>query len=125
MARLTKPLTDTEIKAAKPGEVDYTLHDGDGLQLLIKTNGKKVWQYRYLRPFSQKRAKLTFGPYPEVTLADARQRRRDARTLLTKNIDPYEFQLSQRKQALEVKANSFKVVAECWLQVKKSSITED
>lgn len=41
MARLTKPLTDTEIKNARPKEVEYTLHDGDGLQLLIKTSGKK------------------------------------------------------------------------------------
>lgn len=125
MARLTKPLTDTEIKTAKPKEVDYTLHDGDGLQLLIKTNGKKVWQYRYFRPFTQKRAKLTFGPYPEVTLADARQRRREARTLLTKDIDPYEHQHSLRKQALEAKSNTFKIVAEQWLQLKKSSITAD
>ncbi|WJV63315.1 integrase domain-containing protein [Pectobacteriaceae bacterium C52] len=125
MARLTKPLTDTEIKTAKPKEVDYTLHDGDGLQLLIKTNGKKVWQYRYFRPFTQKRAKLTFGPYPEITLADARQRRREARTLLTKDIDPYEHQHSLRKQALEAKSNTFKNVAEQWLQLKKSSITAD
>ncbi|MDK9421676.1 integrase domain-containing protein [Pectobacterium carotovorum] len=125
MARLTKPLTDTEIKTAKPKEVDYTLHDGEGLQLLIKTNGKKVWQYRYFRPFTQKRAKLTFGPYPEVTLADARQRRREARTLLTKDIDPYEHQHSLRKQALEAKSNTFKIVAEQWLQLKKSSITAD
>ncbi|WP_116186195.1 integrase domain-containing protein [Pectobacterium aquaticum] len=125
MARLTKPLTDTEIKTAKPKEVDYTLHDGEGLQVLIKTNGKKVWQYRYFRPFTQKRAKLTFGPYPEITLADARQRRREARTLLTKDIDPYEHQHSLRKQALEAKSNPFKIVAEQWLQLKKSSITAD
>lgn len=65
MARLTKPLTDTEIKNARPKEAEYTLHDGDGLQLLIKTSGKKVWQYRYSQPFNQKRAKLTFGPIPK------------------------------------------------------------
>ncbi|HHG0702353.1 TPA: integrase domain-containing protein [Klebsiella pneumoniae] len=125
MARLTKPLTDTEIKNARPKEADYTLHDGDGLQLLIKTSGKKVWQYRYFRPFTQKRAKLTFGPYPEVTLADARQRRHEARTLLTKDIDPYTHQQSQRRQALEAQSNTFKVVAERWLQLKKNNITAD
>lgn len=125
MARLTKPLTDTEIKNARPKEADYTLHDGDGLQLLIKTSGKKVWQYRYFRPFNQKRAKLTFGPYPEVTLADARQRRHEARTLLTKDIDPYIHQQSLRRQALEAQSNTFKIVAGQWLQLKKSSITAD
>ncbi|ENK1088263.1 integrase domain-containing protein [Raoultella ornithinolytica] len=125
MARLTKPLTDTEIKNARPKEAEYTLHDGDGLQLLIKTSGKKVWQYRYSRPFNQKRAKLTFGPYPEVTLADARQRRHEARTLLTKDIDPYTHQQSLRRQALEAQSNTFKIVAGQWLQLKKSSITAD
>ncbi|MFE8102020.1 integrase [Brenneria goodwinii] len=125
MARLTKPLTDTEIKAAKPQEADYTLHDGDGLQLLIKSSGRKVWQMRYYRPLTKKRAKLTFGPYPEVTLADARQRRTATRALLVKDIDPYEHQLSLRKQALETQSNTFKVVAERWLQLKKSSVTAD
>lgn len=117
MARLTKALTDTEIKAAKPQEADYTLHDGDGLQLLIKPSGRKVWQMRYYRPLTKKRAKLTFGPYPAVTLADARQRRTAARALLVKDIYPYEHQLSLRKQALETQSNTFKVVAERWLQL--------
>lgn len=125
MARLTKPLTDTEIKNARPKEAEYTLHDGDGLQLLIKTSGKKVWQYRYFRPYNQKRAKLTFGPYPEVTLADARQRRHEARTLLAKDIDPYTHQQSLRRQALEAQSNTFKIVAGQWLQLKKSSVTAD
>jgi len=37
MARRTKPLTDTEIKTAKPKDTDYQLYDGDGLTLLIKS----------------------------------------------------------------------------------------
>lgn len=47
MARKTKPLTDTEIKAAKPQDKDYQLYDGDGLTLLIKSSGSKLWQFRY------------------------------------------------------------------------------
>lgn len=50
MARRTKPLTDTEIKAAKPKDTDYQLYDGDGLKLLIKSSGSKLWQFRYHRP---------------------------------------------------------------------------
>ena len=80
---------------------------------------------RYYRPVTKKRIKLTFGPYPEVTLADARQRRTAARALLVKDIDPYEHQLSLRKQALETQSNTFKVVAERWLQLKKRSVTAD
>ena len=41
MARRTKPLTDTEIKTAKPKDTDYQLYDGDGLTLLIKSSGSK------------------------------------------------------------------------------------
>ena len=40
MARITRPLTNNEILKAKPREKDFTLHDGDGLFLLVKTTGK-------------------------------------------------------------------------------------
>ena len=53
MARKTKPLTDTEIKAAKPKDADYQLYDGDGLTLLIKSSGSKLWQFRYYRQSSE------------------------------------------------------------------------
>ncbi|ATA27023.1 integrase [Brenneria goodwinii] len=62
MARLTKPLTDTEIKAAKPQDADYPRHDGDDLQLLIKSSGRKVRQMRYYWPLTKKRVKLPFRP---------------------------------------------------------------
>jgi hypothetical protein len=39
-----------EIKAAKPKDTDYQLYDGDGLKLLIKSSGSKLWQFRYHRP---------------------------------------------------------------------------
>lgn len=64
MARKTKPLTDTEIKAAKPKDADYQLYDGDGLTLLIKSSGSKLWQFRYYRPLTKQRTKQSFGAYP-------------------------------------------------------------
>jgi len=45
MARMTRPLANNEILKAKPQEKDFTLHDGDGLFLLIKTSGKKLWRF--------------------------------------------------------------------------------
>ncbi|EHG7613706.1 hypothetical protein OGY07_12945 [Citrobacter sp. Cs237] len=47
MARKTKPLTDTEIKAAKPKDADYQLYDGDGFTLLIKSRvtDAPIWLY--------------------------------------------------------------------------------
>ena len=42
MARLAKPLSDTEIKTAKPKDKEYNLTDGSGLQIRIKPNGSKL-----------------------------------------------------------------------------------
>lgn len=75
MARRTKLLTDTEIKAAKPKDTDYQLYDGDGLTLLIKSSGSKLWQFRYHRPLTKQRTKQSFGAYPAVSLSDARKLR--------------------------------------------------
>ncbi|MBA0189455.1 integrase [Pectobacterium odoriferum] len=47
MARITTPLSNTEIKAAKPAEKEYTLQDGDGLYLLVKSSGSKIWRFNY------------------------------------------------------------------------------
>lgn len=81
----TKPLTDTEIKAAKPKDADYQLYDGDGLTLLIKSSGSKLWQFRYYRPLTKQRTKQSFGAYPAVSLSDARKLRAESRVLLAKD----------------------------------------
>lgn len=86
MAKKTKPLTDTEIKAATPKDVDYQLYDGDWLTLLMKSSGSKLWQFRYYHPFTRQ----SFEAYPPVTLSDARKVRAESHALLTKQIDPLE-----------------------------------
>ncbi len=63
MARTTKPLTNTEIKQAKPREKVYNLSDGQGLALRIKPNGSKQWLFDYYRPHTKKRTSLSFGVY--------------------------------------------------------------
>ncbi|MFS2222002.1 integrase domain-containing protein [Pantoea sp. B65] len=125
MARKTKPLTDTEIKAAKSKDADYLLYDGDGLTLLVKHSGSKLWQFRYYRPFTKQRTKQSFGSYPSVTLSDARRLRAESRALLAKDIDPQEHQEEKVRNSLEAKTNTFMMVAERWLGVKKNSVTED
>lgn len=125
MARKTKPLTDTEIKAAKPQDKDYQLYDGDGLTLLIKSSGSKLWQFRYYRPYTKQRTKQSFGAYPAVTLSDARKLRAESRSLLAKDIDPQEYQKDQIRNSQEAKTNTFQLVAERWWEVKKSTVTED
>jgi|GEM_PF-6579502 len=76
------PLTHNEILKAKPQEKDITLLDGDGLFLLFKTSGKKLWRFRYQRPASSSRINLTPGSYPALTLAAARQMREPSRRLI-------------------------------------------
>lgn len=121
IARKTKPLTDTEIKAAKPKDADYQLYDGDGLTLLIKSSGSKLRQFRYYRTLT----KQSFGAYPAVSLSDARKLRAESRVLLAKDIDPQEHQKEQVRNSQEAKTNTFLLVAERWWNVKKASVTED
>lgn len=68
MARITTPLTDTQIKTAKSQDKDYSLSDGNGLYLLIKSNGSKIWRFNYYRPITKIRSLISFGSYPEVSL---------------------------------------------------------
>lgn len=68
MAKNTVKLTDKEIKASKPREKEYNLFDGDGLRLRIKPNGSKQWIFNYYRPTNGKRANLSFGMYPDISL---------------------------------------------------------
>ena len=88
MAKNVTPLNNTKIKQAKPKDKEYNLSDCDGLMLRVKPNGSKLWLFNYYRPFSKKRANISFGQYPEVTLAEARNKRADARALISKDIVP-------------------------------------
>ncbi len=105
MVRMTRPLTNNEIRKAKPQEKDFTLHDGDSLFLLIKTSGKKLWRFRYQRPASSNSTNLSLGSYPALTLAVARQMRDQYLSLLAQGIDP-------QKQQEEVTSNAeFSLIA--------------
>jgi hypothetical protein len=92
--RQVTPLSDTAIKNAKPKEKEYTLPDGNGLQLLIKTDGRKVWEIRYT--IEGKAKKTTAGTYPETSLAKARSKRDELKAKVSDGIDPI-----KAKQALK------------------------
>ncbi|MEB6224886.1 integrase domain-containing protein [Pantoea anthophila] len=125
MARITRPLTNNEILKAKPEDKDYTLHDGDGLFILIKTSGKKLWRFRYQRPDSSSRTNLSLGSYPALTLAAARQMRDQYLSLLVQRIDP-QRQQEQASEQRQIELESiFSVVARNWFELKRKSVTED
>jgi len=71
MPKRIKPLSDTEVKNAKPAPKEAKLFDGGGLFLLVTPAGGKLWQFKYR--FGGKEKKLSFGAYPAVSLADARE----------------------------------------------------
>ena len=122
IARVTRELTDVEVKAAKAGDKPKHLFDGKGLFLLIaplqlRPDGKpqpasKWWRFKYT--YSGKSKTISFGTYPEISLADARQRREDARKLLANGVDPGEIKKAQKAAILAEDANSFEVVAREW-----------
>jgi hypothetical protein len=110
----TMALTDISIRTAKPKDKPYKMTDAEGMYLLINQSGK-YWRldYRYLG----KRKTLALGVYPEVSLADARDKRHAARKLLAQDppVDPGENRKSARAAKLGHAANSFEVIAREWV----------
>lgn len=120
MPRITTPLNHTEIKAARSADKEYTLQDGNGLYLLIKPNGSKIWRFRYSRPGDGQRVLLSFGSLDEVTLADARKRREEYRAMLAKGIDPQRHQQQQQEAESIRRNNTFRKVAANWYEMKQA-----
>lgn len=102
-------LTQLAITAAKPKATSYKLTDGNGLHLLIKTGGSKLWRFRY--QFGGKEKMISFGAYPDVTLAAARTRRDDARKLIADGKDPSQERRGDKLAAVLASKNTFGVVA--------------
>ena len=123
MARVTRPLTHTEISQAKIKDKVYTLSDGAGLQLRVKPNGSKLWLLDYHRPYTKKRTSLSFGSFPEVSLAEARDKRKLARELLAKNIDPKEHRDEDDRLNDIAHGNTLEHIALKWLNVKKVTVS--
>lgn len=120
-------LKDTIIKAAKPEAKEYNLGDGGGLSLRVRPNGVKLWLFKYTRPSDKKRTNLALGNYPDVTLAAARERRRECRALLAQGIDPQEHKqelaaIAQAEQ--KASANTFERMAAMWLDLKRHDVSE-
>ncbi|WP_455871959.1 tyrosine-type recombinase/integrase [Serratia proteamaculans] len=105
-------LTDIQIRRSKPQEKPYTLNDGQGLSLLINTDGSKGWRFRYR--YAGKAKLMSFGTYPLITLAEAREKRGEARKQVANGIDPVAEKKAQKlAQKLSVE-NSFEAISREW-----------
>jgi integrase len=111
---VTVSLTDAKVRTAKPKDKPYKLTDERGMYLYIAPGGGKLWRFNYA--FDGKQKTLAIGPYPEITLADARERREQARKLLANGIDPGTVKKAQKATRLERAANSFEVLAREWYE---------
>lgn len=125
MARTTRPLTNTEVLRAKALEKDLTLHDGDGLFLIVKTSGKKLWRFRYQRPATKQRTMMGLGAFPALSLAGARGLRADYLALLANGIDP-QIQAEVAEEQQQIALDSiFSTISANWFQLKSKSVTPD
>lgn len=118
MARITKPLSDTEIKKAKQKDKTYKISDGGGLSLVVKNNGTKFFRFDFT--FNGKRKSMSFGMYPEVSLKEARDIKENTKKLLSEGTDP----IIEKKRSMRNIETTFERIAEKWLSIMQSEWKE-
>jgi len=116
-------LTDTQIKKARCGDKPLKLFDGDGLFLHMMPTGSKIWRVAYRVDGKQKM--ISFGKYPDVTLAQAREKCGAARKLLAAEVDPVEQRRATRQERVVANENNFEAVAREWWAHWKEARTSD
>jgi integrase len=117
MTKKSDALTALQVKNAKPREKPYKLFDGGGLYLEVAPTGSRIWRLKY-RQLNGKENRLSFGPYPEITLQEARERRLEARKLLFNGVDPAKYRDDVKRRATEQAANTFEKIAREWYATK-------
>ncbi len=115
-------ITDARARNAKPNDKDYKVTDERGLYLLVKTNGSKLWRYKYR--FSGKERTLAMGAYPEISLKEARSKRDEARRLLDEGKDPSLEKQIQKALNISKYENNFEAVGREWYEVKLTGKSE-
>lgn len=116
------PLTDIAVRTAKLGEKPYKLFDADGMFLFVHPSGAKYWRLKYR--FIGKERLLALGVYPEVSLADARARRAEARKIIASGNDPSELKKETKRLVLVKYENTFEAVAREWHSTYLNSWSE-
>lgn len=108
------PLTDPEIRNAKPADKTKRLYDSRGLYIEITPRGGKYWRHKYR--FGGKEKRLSYGVYPEVTLKEARERRDEARRLLRDGLDTSAERKREKARTVERHMNTFEAIAQEWFE---------
>lgn len=113
MARNRAALTEMQVRTAKPRDKPYKLFDGGGMYLEVAPSGSRIWRLKF-RQASGKENRLTFGPYPEITLQGAREKRLETRRLMLQGVDPAKHRDATRRVAADKLANTFEKIAREW-----------
>ena len=103
-------LSDAKIRNLKSKEKPYKTADYDGLYVLTKPNGSKLWRFKYRLRGKEKL--LSIGSYPEISLMEARAKRDEARKQIVKEKDPSETKQEKKIQGLISDGNTFSKIAE-------------
>lgn len=108
------------LKNLKPRDKDYTIADGSGLSLLIKTDGTRLWIFRFTSPTLLKKRKSSLGKFPDVSLSTARDKAKNYRELVAQGIDPIDTN-KEVKQKIKIDQEGIfnKVVDEWFVKQKK------
>lgn len=114
-------LNDKAVLAKKPTGKTQVFSDGDGLTLVVKPTGAKLWWLRYR--FEGKARTLSFGAYPAVSLKDARDWTIDARKMLAAGVDPNQVK-KESKEKVIIEVETFSKVMDELLQAKRNRASE-
>ena len=104
MPKIVFPLSERQVKNAKPKDKPYKFADGGGLYIEIMPIGTKLWRMKF-RQATGKESRLSFGKYPEVTIAQARAQRDAGRKLKAEDADPGEAKRERTRVTAEKMAN--------------------
>ncbi len=105
-------LTDTAVRNIKSRDKPFKLSDEKGLFLQVMPHGGKWWRFKYR--FEGKEKLLSFGIYPDVPLAKAREKRDDARKLIAEGVDPAQQRKALKATRHNAAMNSFEMIAREW-----------
>jgi integrase len=105
-------LTTTAIKNCKAGDKARRMYDERGLYLEVAASGGRWWRFAYR--FAGKRKLISLGVFPDVSLAEARERRDTARKLIAGGVDPSMQRKAAKREAAGQAANTFETVAREW-----------
>ncbi len=124
MRHFNYTLTPVAITNARRKDKPYKLTDGGGLYVSVAPSGKKSWRYQYT--MDGKRPEVTIGGFPEIGVAEAREKHAVYRAMVERGIDP-----AQHKQAAKSErkiraadseaADIFEVFSKVWIAEKMAS----